>query len=60
LQAIPFAAGNYYISGPTQIIYNNYGTLDNMSMFDSPYRLFFERDEFDETGGLVTQAHEQV
>jgi hypothetical protein len=44
LQAIPWAAGNYYISGPTQIVYNNYGTLDNTSMFDSPYRLFFERD----------------
>lgn len=60
LQAVPWAAGNYYISGPTQIIYNNYGTLDNMSMFDSPYRLFWERDQKDETGSIINQAHEQV
>ena len=64
LQAIPWAAGNYYLSGPTQIIYNNYGTLDNMSMFNSPYRLFWERDQYgeDEQGNkyILTQAHEQV
>lgn len=60
LQAVPWAAGNYYISGPTQIIYNNYGTLDNMSMFNSPYRLFWERDQKDETGSIINQAHEQV
>lgn len=60
LQAIPFAAGYYYLSGPTQIIYNNYGTLDNMSMFDSPYRLFFERDQLDANGKIITKAHEQV
>ena len=37
-----------------------YGTLDNMSMFDSPYRLFWERDQIDENGELIFQAHQQV
>jgi hypothetical protein len=37
---VPWSAGNYYLSGPTYIIYNNYGTLDSTSMFDTPYRLF--------------------
>ena len=60
LHAIPFAANNYYISGPTQIVYNNYGTLDNTSMFDKPYRLFWERDQIDEDGELIFQAHQQV
>lgn len=60
LHAIPFAANNYYISGPTQIVYNNYGTLDNTSMFDKPYRLFWERDQIDENGELIFQAHQQV
>jgi hypothetical protein len=34
LQAIPWAAGNYIISGPNRIVYNNYGTLDGNSMYD--------------------------
>ena len=39
-RAIPWAAGNYYISGPTSIVYNSLGTIDNMSMFDNPYKLY--------------------
>lgn len=40
VRAIPWAAGNYYISGPTSIVYNSLGTIDNMSMFDNPYKLY--------------------
>ena len=40
VRAIPAAAGDYYISGPTSIIYNSFGTIDNRSMFDNPYKLF--------------------
>lgn len=39
-RAIPWAAGNYYISGPTSIVYNSLGTIDNKSMFDNPYKLY--------------------
>jgi len=41
LYSVPWALNDYYMSGPTSIIYNNQGTLDNRSMFDSPYRLFW-------------------
>jgi hypothetical protein len=44
LQAIPWAANNYVLSGPTRIVYNNYGTLDGTSMYDTPYKLMWERD----------------
>jgi len=40
VRAIPAAAGDYYISGPTSIVYNSFGTIDNRSMFDNPYKLF--------------------
>ena len=40
VRAIALAAGDYYISGPTSIIYNSLGTIDNKSMFDNPYKLY--------------------
>ena len=40
VRAIPAAAGDYYLSGPTSIVYNSFGTIDNRSMFDNPYKLF--------------------
>ena len=40
VRAIPWSVGDYYISGPTSIIYNSLGTIDNKSMFDNPYRLY--------------------
>ena len=40
VRAIPWAAGDYYISGPTSIVYNSLGTIDNKSMFDNPYKLY--------------------
>lgn len=44
MHSVPWSAGNYYISGPTIIIYNNYGTLDKTSMFDKSYQLFNGED----------------
>jgi hypothetical protein len=44
LHAVAWAAGDYYISGPTTIVYNNYGTLDNTSMYDVPYSLYWGKD----------------
>ncbi len=40
LYSIPYAWSEYFIQGPTQIIYNSLGTLDNTSMFNTPYKLF--------------------
>lgn len=41
LAAVPWSKEyHYYISGPTYVIYNNYGTLDSTSMFNTPYKLF--------------------
>lgn len=40
LYAVPWSSGPYYISGPTYIAYNNLGTLDSLSMFDSSYKIF--------------------
>jgi hypothetical protein len=41
LYPIGYSAGNRcYISGPSQIIYNNLGTLDSASLFDTAYALF--------------------
>jgi hypothetical protein len=35
LYPVPYSINpDYYISGPTHIIYNSLGTLDNMSMFN--------------------------
>lgn len=31
---------NYYISGPTSIVYNNMGTIDNTSYVNTAYQLF--------------------
>lgn len=31
---------SYYATGPTYIIYNNYGTIDDMSIFNGSYKLF--------------------
>jgi hypothetical protein len=49
LYKIPWSfSENYYIQGPSDIIYNSLGTLDNSSMFNTPYKLFvkkaFEKD----------------
>ena len=30
----------YYISGPSSVVYNSLGTLDNVSFFQNPYRIF--------------------
>ncbi len=60
LQAIPWSADTYYISGPTTIVYNNYGTLDNTSMYDVPYKLFLGKDICDESGSIITEAHSEV
>jgi hypothetical protein len=29
-----------YLSGPTSIVYNSFGTLDNYSMYSKPYKLY--------------------
>ena len=39
--AVPWSSGDYYISGPTTIIYNSQGAIDNKSLFDSPYALYW-------------------
>lgn len=56
LQAIPYAADRYYISGPTTIVYNNYGTLDNTSMYDVPYKLYWGKDVPEKN----IKAHQEV
>jgi hypothetical protein len=41
LAAVPWTREyHYYLSGPTYVIYNNYGTLEATSMFNTPYKLF--------------------
>jgi hypothetical protein len=41
LYTVPYSNNsNYYISGPTSIIYNNLGTLDYNSMSTDAYCLF--------------------
>ena len=41
LYSVPYTLNpDYYISGPTHIIYNSLGTLDNMSMFNQKYKLW--------------------
>lgn len=37
-------ADDFYIQGPSRIIYNGLGTLDNNSIFNTPYRLFAKKD----------------
>ena len=45
LDPIPYTLdSDYYISGPTHIIYNSLGTLDNMSMFNQKYKLWSYND----------------
>lgn len=45
LYPVPYSNNpDYYISGPTHIIYNSLGTLDNMSMFNQKYRLWSYSD----------------
>ena len=60
LQAVPWGANYYYLSGPKQIVYNMSGTLDNNSMYDAPYSLRWCRDIFNEKGKVVTKAHTVV
>ena len=43
LYAIPYSNGNCFIDGPTQIIYNSLGTLDNNSIYNVPYRLLAKK-----------------
>jgi hypothetical protein len=38
--AVPYGSENYYIQGPTKIIYNSLGTLDGTAMYNTPYKLF--------------------
>lgn len=40
LYSVPYSTGNYFIDGPTQIIYNGLGTIDNNSIYSNPYQLF--------------------
>lgn len=47
---VPWSAGKngddgYYLSGPTSIIYNNLGTLDNTIAYQVPYKLFNDNNE---------------
>lgn len=52
---VPWSAGKngsndpekpgYYLSGPTSIIYNNLGTLDNTAAYQTPYKLFNDNHE---------------
>jgi hypothetical protein len=44
LSSVPWSAGNFYISGPTQIIYNSFGTLDENSQNNVNYELFSRND----------------
>ena len=46
LHAIPYTLGDYYIQGPTQIVYNSLGTLDGSSMFNTPYKLFAKKEVY--------------
>ena len=48
--AVPYTSGNYYIQGPTQIIYNSLGTLDSNSMFNTPYKIFKAISDEEVTG----------
>lgn len=42
---IPWSMNDYYyIEGPTQIIYNNYGTLDSNTYNNLSYKLYTSRD----------------
>ena len=52
LYAVPWRGGAYYLSGPTYIVYNNFGTLDKSSMFDSSYKLF-DANTHNEITGLT-------
>ena len=57
-RAIPFTSGEYYIKGPTTIIYNSLGTLDNTSMFNTEYKLFrrAKEDNIKEKDSVVTAS----
>ena len=50
LHNIPWSTGEYYLGGPSQIIYNSFGALDNTSLFNTPYKLFKKRTNEEETG----------
>lgn len=44
--SVPWTAdGGYYLSGPTSIVYNNLGTLDNTIAYQTPYKLFNDSHE---------------
>ena len=53
LYDIPFASGDFFIQGPTQIIYNSLGTLDNTSVFGVPYKLFKRLNDIDDEGKII-------
>lgn len=36
---VPYSTGDYVLDGPTQIIYNGLGTIDDNSLYNNPYRL---------------------
>lgn len=50
---VAWGANNYYISGPTRIIYNSFGTLDRTSVFDIPYKLFNATTDTEITSGVT-------
>jgi hypothetical protein len=36
---VPYSTGNYVLDGPTQIIYNGLGTIDDNSLYNNTYKL---------------------
>lgn len=58
VRAIPWAAGDYYISGPTSIVYNSLGTIDNKSMFDNPYKLYALKEVT--IGGVTYKSNQEI
>ena len=65
LHKVPWSSGDYYIQGPTDIIYNSLGTLDDQSMFNTPYKIFYKKqieDGIDENGNpkILHRKDEEV
>jgi hypothetical protein len=39
--SVPYSTGDYFITGPTKIIYNSLGTLDNSKKYNAEsYKIF--------------------
>lgn len=39
LFSVPYGSSNYYLEGPTQVVYDNLGQLNSNSFYDTPYVL---------------------